>query len=231
MLFANDKHEFEELYTELGSYLGTKPNRSVMFVGAHPRTGTSLVARNFALAAAAHEQSPVLLVDMTGKENTQFNWFMQHHQEQGGAYSYEVDPARLPQRGPWTHHGSNGGTPLPAFRCYWFERINVAVSTCYGAEQPPMLDLQAQEAFWNELHRFFELIVVDCPPRSEGVECTALAPYIDATVLVISAEDTRVPVAAHLRDELEATGARIPGIVFNKRRFYIPDFIYNRMGG
>lgn len=230
MLTKITKHDFAELYTDLSGYFGDKSNRSVMFVGAHPRTGTSLVAANFALVAAAQEQGPVLLADLCGSDNVQLTRFMKHHGEQADPNSYEVDPARLPQRGPWIQHGHNGGTPLPAFRCYWFDRLNLAVSSCYGVNEPPTLDLQAQEAFWTELHQFFKLIVVDCPPRSAGVECTALAPHIDATVLVISAEDTRVPVAAHLRDELVESGAHIPGAIFNKRRLYIPDFIYNRMG-
>lgn len=230
-MFADlTRHEFQELYTELGGYLADKTATSIMFVGPNSGTGTSLVARNFALAAAAQEKSPVLLADLSGPRNTQFNWFAQHASEAGGPYSYEVDPARLPARGPWVQHGGNGGAPTPAFRCYWFGQRNIAVSTCFGTDQMPTLDVPAQTNFWGELHQFFKMIVVDCPPRSAGVDCTVIAPHVDATVLVISAEDTRVPVAAHLRDELIAVDAHIAGIVFNKRRFYIPKFIYSRMG-
>ena len=45
-------------------------------------------------------------------------------------------------------------------------------------------------------------------------------------VLVVEAEATRIPVVEALRDKMLSHGANVVGVVFNKRRFYIPKRIY-----
>jgi Mrp family chromosome partitioning ATPase len=118
------------------------------------------------------------------------------------------------------------------FRCRWIFKGRLAVSeTVSAGDELPALDPFALRDFWLKLHETFGLIVVDCAPRNESADCLALAPYMDSTIIVLSAEDTRVPVARRLRDELTEAGGRIAGVVFNKRRFYIPKFIYRRLGG
>jgi hypothetical protein len=42
----------------------------------------------------------------------------------------------------------------------------------------------------------------------------------------LEAEKTKWRTARHVRERMESVGGNILGIVFNKRRYYIPQFIY-----
>lgn len=57
----------------------------------------------------------------------------------------------------------------------------------------------------------------------------ALAGKVDGVVLVVESERTRREVALQYKDRLEKSGAHILGVVLNKRRFHIPEWVYNRL--
>jgi Mrp family chromosome partitioning ATPase len=51
---------------------------------------------------------------------------------------------------------------------------------------------------------------------------------IDGTILVIEAERTVSVAAARTTMSIEAAGGHLLGLVLNKRRYIIPDWIYGR---
>jgi Mrp family chromosome partitioning ATPase len=46
-------------------------------------------------------------------------------------------------------------------------------------------------------------------------------------VIVVEAERTRAPVVERLVSLLQRAGAPLAGSILNKRRFYVPSFIYD----
>jgi Mrp family chromosome partitioning ATPase len=48
-------------------------------------------------------------------------------------------------------------------------------------------------------------------------------------VFVVLSEHTRQEVAKNARSQLESVGANILGVVINKKKYYIPNFIYRRL--
>jgi Mrp family chromosome partitioning ATPase len=72
-------------------------------------------------------------------------------------------------------------------------------------------------------------VVIDSPSSDQSHDGIMLAPDLDATLLVVQADRTRANVVRNLRDGILDAGGRIGGIIFNKRRFYLPDFIYRRV--
>lgn len=85
------------------------------------------------------------------------------------------------------------------------------------------------KAFWKSLRDAFDLIVIDAPALREATDGVVYAQASNATILVIEAEKTRKQVAEHLRDTLSLAGAKIVGVVLNKRKFYIPASVYSRL--
>jgi Mrp family chromosome partitioning ATPase len=75
----------------------------------------------------------------------------------------------------------------------------------------------------------FDLVVIDLPPVSESALGPSLAKGLDGVVLVVEAERTRAHALRAARRSVEACGGSILGVVLNKRRYYIPDFIYRRL--
>jgi protein-tyrosine kinase len=57
----------------------------------------------------------------------------------------------------------------------------------------------------------------------------AIARRVDGVVLVLEAEKTRGPVAENLKERIQKNGGNLLGIIFNKRRHYIPEFLYKRL--
>jgi len=74
------------------------------------------------------------------------------------------------------------------------------------------------------------LTVVDTPPPSRSFDGIILCGAMDAVLLVVAAESTRVPVVEELRDTLLSQGANLAGVVLNRRRLYIPRVIYRILG-
>jgi len=81
----------------------------------------------------------------------------------------------------------------------------------------------------NGLRREFQFIVVDLPVANELTDCFSICGLLDGLLLVIEAERVRSPVVTHARDHLFQAGARMMGIVFNKRRNHVPEWLYRRL--
>jgi Mrp family chromosome partitioning ATPase len=52
---------------------------------------------------------------------------------------------------------------------------------------------------------------------------------VDGVIFVVEAEKTRWPVALAAKEKIVSHGGNILGMVFNKRRFYIPEFVYRKI--
>jgi len=72
-------------------------------------------------------------------------------------------------------------------------------------------------------------VLFDSPSIDAYNDALALAPRLDGVVLVVQAEKTRWEVALSAKQRIEASNARILGVVLNKRRFYIPEWLYKRL--
>ncbi len=82
-------------------------------------------------------------------------------------------------------------------------------------------------ALWERLREGHDLIVVDAPSVARSPDGLALAGQVDGVVLVVEANATRWPVAARTKESIVRSGGKVLGVVFNKRRHYIPVFLYD----
>jgi protein-tyrosine kinase len=80
--------------------------------------------------------------------------------------------------------------------------------------------------FWEPLRGRFDLIVVDAPPATTFPDGPGLASQVDGVILVVEAEKTRWQVALSVKEKIQKSGGNVLGIVFNKRKYYIPERIY-----
>jgi Mrp family chromosome partitioning ATPase len=56
-------------------------------------------------------------------------------------------------------------------------------------------------------------------------ESCFLAEKMDGVILVVEAERTKAEVVRKIRKDLESTGVNILGVVLNKKKNYIPDYL------
>ena len=79
---------------------------------------------------------------------------------------------------------------------------------------------------WSKARKQFDLILVESPGPGVNTEALALCGGVDGVILVVEAEKTRSHLVHNARDRIFQVGGNLLGIVLNKRRFYIPKFIY-----
>jgi capsular exopolysaccharide synthesis family protein len=83
--------------------------------------------------------------------------------------------------------------------------------------------------FLTSVRVVFDYIILDGPPIPSFSEARVLCPKVDGVVLVIEAGKTREQVAVWAKKELEEAGGKVLGVVLNKRKFYIPEWISKRL--
>ena len=69
-------------------------------------------------------------------------------------------------------------------------------------------------------HRFGRAL--DLPPVNRYADAAILAPKVDGVILVVEADRTPVVDAESAKKSLDRVGARIFGVVLNRRRSYVP---------
>jgi capsular exopolysaccharide synthesis family protein len=73
-----------------------------------------------------------------------------------------------------------------------------------------------------DLKSRFDFIVFDAPAFLDFPDAYALAPHVDAVLLVVEADRTLVDDARRVMRELERSGLRAAGVVLNRQRDYTP---------
>jgi uncharacterized protein involved in exopolysaccharide biosynthesis/Mrp family chromosome partitioning ATPase len=77
--------------------------------------------------------------------------------------------------------------------------------------------------------REYSFVVFDTPAFWEGSHPICLYSAVDAVILVVEAERVRWETAQRARDRLVDSGANVFGVVLNKRRFHVPDWLYQTL--
>lgn len=96
-----------------------------------------------------------------------------------------------------------------------------------AAGLPPTrpIDLEVLDALVTRLRSQFDFIVLDGPPVNRYADASVLATKVDGVILVVEADSTPVVEAEAAKRQLDKVGARILGVVLNRRRSYIPAFL------
>jgi Mrp family chromosome partitioning ATPase len=64
----------------------------------------------------------------------------------------------------------------------------------------------------------FDFIVLDCPPALVVADAMALAPLVDAVLVVADARESDRDDVSRLKEELEQVGGKIVGAVLNRSK-------------
>jgi succinoglycan biosynthesis transport protein ExoP len=79
-----------------------------------------------------------------------------------------------------------------------------------------LMDSDAMREFLKEQRDVFDFIIVDCPPALVVSDSLALAPLVDAVLVVADAKVTDRDTIDLLRDQIEQVGGKIVGSVLNR---------------
>jgi Mrp family chromosome partitioning ATPase len=223
-----------DLTVEMGSLwaaLGPAPadrGRVIQFVSATGGEGTSTVAREFARLAAVRGRKPAWLVDADLENQSQMAAINAEPDRFGrlgraagaspdGSIFFGVRPAARDAEGrPIGDANLLAARPALGTRL-WVTRLRLDL---LGRAPNPVI--VPSGAYWEALRRHADYIVVDSPAADRSDTALALAPFVDATVLVITADQTEASAVAALRDLIEGAGGEVAGLVLNRARATTP---------
>ena len=173
--------------------------------------GTSTMAISLAEALATNVSEKILLID----GNYHANRISTHFdlQEEWGYVNVDSKD-NIEHVGSWIDH------PYP----YHFDVL------AYGKLDQDTSQVKDREILQNMLDKLlldYDYILFDAPPIHESAKGLALASAFDGVVLVIAGEDTRWEVARAAQRKLSQAGATLIGAIFNKRKYYVPQWVYN----
>jgi capsular exopolysaccharide synthesis family protein len=88
--------------------------------------------------------------------------------------------------------------------------------------RPAVIDCEAVAGAVAEVMEQFDFVIIDLPPVNRYADASILAPKVDGVILVVEADRTPVVDAESAKKSLDRVGARIFGVVLNRRRSYVP---------
>jgi len=215
-----------------GSLQNRERGTVIQFIAARRGEGASTIARDFARVAAQNSERPVLLLDLDWSAPSQYEHFQRAATSVGGlgsepgpAVDLGIEPAVLLRFTDKSLPQPLARTTVTVHRI-GATALHVSRLTEAGPGAPPAAARLSYPAFWDQVRAAVGVTVIDSPPVFSSFDGLAVSPTADKVVVVIEAESTRIPVAQELIGRLTSQGADIAGIVLNKRRVYIPKFIY-----
>ncbi len=203
--------EYNALASEIYLALPDVRSRVIMVTGAVDGEGASTISREFAETLALTNEIDTLLVDANLRNPG-------HHK----VFRTQPDPGLT--------DAVLGGVALE--RCV--QRTQVPHLSLMAAGRrvvapPRVFTDPAMEDMIGLLRRSFPFTVIDMPPVLSFSEGLQLSGRVDGVLLVIRAGRTKRQLVELAADQLRSAGANILGTVLNRRRFYIPRMIYDRL--
>lgn len=208
-LLARSPVRDEEMIMLFRALQATMPQKSHWTLGiisTLPGEGVSSIARGLARTVARTPNAKVLICDVAS------------------------DPrSRPPEVRPFTRASVDAGAGRIEFT--WLPGSQIAVGSFGepGAMHQIAADLDSFHSMVSTVSAGFELVILDLPPVSESVIGPSLSKALDGVVLVVEAERTRSQAVRATQKTIEMYGGNVLGVVLNKRRFHIPNFIYRRL--
>ena len=208
---------FNEAYSRLSQSLNRLPvkegGRVLLVVSSVPGEGVSTVARNLALSLAVSCQDRVTLVDANLRTPSQHRAF--DVDRTNGLSEVVVGEMELER-----------AVPLE-------KGMNFALLPCGHPVTSPaqFLTVARLRSTIDALRRLSAWTIIDGPPVTLYSEACELARLSNGVILVVKAESTRWEVAGEAKRLLQQSNAQILGTILNKRRYYIPRWIYRFLLG
>ena len=206
------EQEMVTLYQAIVASLPNIEHRTVLFIGSRSNEGTSTMARELAKTVSLRMEKHVLLIDFD--------------RSRPDLHVY----TRLEPEVKNDDDIVNGEESADGGLCR-VEDSSLYVMPLFQRTMatPRAIESAREKGFWEPLKTKFDLIIVDSPPVTMFPDGPAVVSQVDGVVLVVEAEKTRWQVALSVKEKIIKSGGNILGIIFNKRRYYIPQWIYKKL--
>jgi capsular exopolysaccharide synthesis family protein len=208
--------QFEKLASSIVIAQKKQTVRSIVFSSYDHGEGTSTIVKYFAESLALGQKNKVLVVDANtrtpglgrgsngngAKETCSFSTL----------FTGQIDDFELPKPGP-----DSSFATLP--------RGDVA----YHPSQ--VFDHKQFSAFIHKAKKLFHFVIFDSSPIGLYYDSIVLSSHVDGIILVVQAEKTQPNEVKWARQMLQDSDIPLLGIVLNRRKYYIPTFVFEKFFG
>lgn len=200
-----------ELQNKLLSRYPQRPIRTLMFSGINHGIGVTTAVVNFSRAMVRNSARKVLIIDANLRTPNLHSLF-------------NLDPAD-----GLAEILAGNGIKVLRFNKVGEGELYAMTCGCDPSEIVGRFETKPFDALLETAIKKFDFTILDSAPITRYSETQAISPRVDGVVLVIEAGKTRQQVALRAKKELEDAGGKLLGVILNKRRYYIPNWIYKHL--
>jgi len=204
--------DIEEAYQRLGTHLlipTQEPTvlRDLMVVASQHCEGATTTAALFASTLAKRKKVDVLLVEANFRTPALEQVFPI---KRNGGFAELVEEKQDLDR-------VVQATPQP--------NLFVVTSGHYETSPTHVLESPRLPQVLERLHERFQFLVFDAAPANVYTDGLILGARVDATVFVVEADRTRIDEVQRAKRQLERAGAKMLGVLLNRRKTYVPAYL------
>ena len=209
--------KYVQSFTSLGEQMllktnGTKKStRTIAITSSQPGEGVSTIAVNISTWLAKHDNGNVLLMD-ANTSNPSVHQFFKKRLSPGLVDIFNSNH----HNGDCISESSVGNLHI----------MSAGISDINLSE---VLEPNEFNELLQKLQTKYSYIVIDLPAVSQTSFVPLLSKLCDDVVIVVEAERSRWEVVKKIKEQLLISEAHIRGVVLNKRRFYIPQWLYQSL--
>ena len=205
------EEEMIALYQSINSLRSsTQKNKVIQFMSPDGEQGTSTIVLELARIAALKYTKSVLLLDADLRKLDQepFNITLEHSLEETIRAGDPVDKA-----------------------LYQIANSSLFLSRLFKGSGSirQFLDPSGIDDLLEKLRTRFDFIFIDSPPENVFSIGLATSTSVNGVILVLDAEKTCLDEAKNITDKITKNGGKVLGVVVNKQRNHIPEFISKRI--
>jgi capsular exopolysaccharide synthesis family protein len=202
---------YEELRAKLSIQHPNCSIKTIMFTGSVSGEGTSTIAVGFASSLAASYHQKVLLIDLNFRKPD-------HHKFFGIDEKNDFIDVFLSTNGVESFFsGMKQGD------------LFVITSKGHLETSTSIFESEWFVKFLKRMRERFHYVIIDAPPVTSFTDAQIIGCRVDGVVLIFESGKTRRQVALKAIKDIEATGGKLLGVVVNKRKYYIPKWVYKRL--
>jgi capsular exopolysaccharide synthesis family protein len=174
--------------------------RTIAVTATRHGEGATRVATGLARALASEGETRVLLVEANLRTPS---------------FAQQLPIARGPGLAEFLAGEANANALITPLRDWNLSVISAGARTA-------VIDCEAMASALSQVIGQFDFVIIDLPPVNRYADASILAPKVDGVILVVEADRTPVVDAESAKKSLDRVGARIFGVVLNRRRSYVP---------
>jgi len=201
------------LKNSIDSEMKGRESRVILFTSAVAGEGKTTVVASLARVLAAGESQKVLLVDCSVRNPGLHRLFGVDNEK--GIVGFLAGRATLKDIVQSVGHGG-------------FDLVAAGQSDRFDITQP-LFDSERLEIFIKEVAAAYDYVLIDSSAILESPETTIIGSRVDGIVLVIFAGRTKREVIKRSMVMVQKLDGKFIGTVLNRKRYFIPEFIYRRV--